>query len=125
MAKRRDWKRAGQAVKRQRRLMGWTNQEQAAEAAGISVATWREVEQGIGRAEAGTLGLVERALRWPAGMIERIADGEDPPEHTDPDRLAQLAAEMAELRAEVRTLRGAWEAQASLLADWLRRGSQK
>ena len=80
MARRRprDPKAVGECVADRRTELHLT-QQQAADAAGISKATWRLVECGYRSSySALTLTGIARTLRWPQDAIERLRAGEDP-----------------------------------------------
>ncbi len=81
------WTRVGNAVKDRRLALGWTQQE-AADRAGVSLATWRLIElAGRERFQELTLRGLVRGLGWPVGSIERLRAGGPPPgpdETTDP-----------------------------------------
>ena len=69
----------GRAVRDQRLHVGWTQQE-AAERAGVSLATWRLIESGgRDRYQELTVRGVTRCLGWPADAFDRILDGEPAP----------------------------------------------
>jgi transcriptional regulator with XRE-family HTH domain len=84
---RTQWKRVGDAVKDRRLALGWTQQE-AADRAGVSLATWRLIElAGRERFQELTLRGLVRGLGWPVGSVERLQAGGPPPgpdETTDP-----------------------------------------
>jgi transcriptional regulator with XRE-family HTH domain len=74
-----EWKRVGDAVKDRRLALGWTQQE-GADRAGLSLATWRLVELGgRQRYQELTLRGLVRGLGWPLGTIERLRAGDPPP----------------------------------------------
>jgi transcriptional regulator with XRE-family HTH domain len=81
------WTRVGDAVKDRRLALGWTQQE-AADRAGVSLATWRLIElAGRERFQELTLRGLVRGLGWPVGSIERLRAGgpaPGPDETTDP-----------------------------------------
>ena len=73
------WTRVGDAVKDRRLELGWTQQE-AADRAGVSLATWRLIElAGRERFQELTLRGLVRGLGWPVGAIERLRAGGPPP----------------------------------------------
>src|SRR5579862_7346424 len=73
------WTRVGDAVKDRRLALGWTQQE-AADRAGVSLATWRLIElAGRERFQELTLRGLVRGLGWPVGAIERLRAGGPPP----------------------------------------------
>ncbi|HVN50748.1 MAG TPA: helix-turn-helix transcriptional regulator [Acidimicrobiales bacterium] len=82
------WQRVADAVKDRRLTLGWTQQE-AADRAGVSLATWRLVESaGRERFQELTLRGLVRGLGWPVGSIERLRAGGPPP---TPDELTEPA----------------------------------
>lgn len=71
------WQRVARAVRRKREMLGLT-QRDAATTAGVSLATWNQLENAGGNTYRGlTLAAVNRALRWPPGMVERIHRGDE------------------------------------------------
>jgi transcriptional regulator with XRE-family HTH domain len=81
-----EWKRVGAAVKDRRLALGWTQQE-GADRAGVSLATWRLVELGgRQRYQELTLRGLVRGLGWPLDAIDRLRAGGDPP---DADELSE------------------------------------
>lgn len=74
----RDWDHVAAAIRSRRIAEGRTQQEMA-ERAGVSLATWRLLETaGRTRYQDLTLRGVTRALGWGPDAIERLLDGEDP-----------------------------------------------
>lgn len=65
------------AVRRARERAGYT-QDQAAEIAGLGVATWRQLEAGEA-VRSLTWAKAERALGWEAGTLEAVSLGENRP----------------------------------------------
>ena len=62
------WTRVGDAVKDRRLALGWTQQD-AADRAGVSLATWRLIElAGRERFQELTLRGLVRGLGWPVGL---------------------------------------------------------
>ena len=81
------WERVGHAVRNQRLHLGWTQQE-AAEHAGVSLATWRLVEAaGRDRYQELTMRGVCRAFSWPIDAFATILAGDEPPELVDRSQL--------------------------------------
>ena len=81
------WERVGHAVRNQRLHLGWTQQE-AAEHAGVSLATWRLVEAaGRDRYQDLTMRGVCRAFGWPIDTFTTILTGGEPPELVDASQL--------------------------------------
>jgi DNA-binding XRE family transcriptional regulator len=77
------WAKVGQAVRNQRLHLGWTQQD-AAEHAGVSLATWRLIEAGgRDRYQELTIRGVCRAFGWPTDAFAVILGGGDPPELVD------------------------------------------
>jgi transcriptional regulator with XRE-family HTH domain len=73
------WKRVGAAVKDRRLHLGWTQQE-SAERARVSLATWRLIESaGRDRYQDLTVRGVARALGWPPNAFAAIVAGGEPP----------------------------------------------
>lgn len=82
----RDWKRLGDATRRARKSLG-LNQDELAEAAGVSRATVQAIEQGVGFADVPkSVHKVAAAVGWPPGHAERILAGEDPPAPDAPEQ---------------------------------------
>jgi transcriptional regulator with XRE-family HTH domain len=82
------WTHLGLAVKDRRLALGWTQQE-AADRAGVSLATWRLVELGgRERYQELTLRGLIRGLGWPVDAVDRLRAGGDPP---GPDELVEPA----------------------------------
>lgn len=78
MARRRNWKAVGDCV-RTRRVELRLRQEDAAEVAGISIATWRLLEGGVREGyRNSTKVAVAQALRWPQDAIDRLLAGASP-----------------------------------------------
>jgi transcriptional regulator with XRE-family HTH domain len=74
----RDWDHVATAIRSRRIAEGRTQQEMA-ERAGVSLATWRLLETaGRTRYQDLTLRGVTRALGWGPDAIERLLAGEDP-----------------------------------------------
>lgn len=69
-----------QAAIRERRIELGMSISAAARIAGVSRATWTGAERGERATEAYNFGAIERALRWPAGTIERLLAGGTLPE---------------------------------------------
>ena len=73
------WKRVAEAVRDRRLTLGWTQQD-AADRAGVSLATWRLIESaGRDRYQDLTVRGVCRALGWSATTFDDIVAGGDPP----------------------------------------------
>ena len=73
------WKRVALAVRDRRLNLGWTQQE-AADRAGVSLATWRLIESaGRDRYQDLTVRGVCRALGWSANTFDDIVAGGDAP----------------------------------------------
>lgn len=70
------------AVRRARERAGYT-QEQAADIAGLGVATWRQLEAAES-VRSLTWAKAERALGWEAGTLEAVSLGESRPLPTAP-----------------------------------------
>lgn len=54
-----------------------------------------------------TLGLLDRALEWPAGTAKALLEGEDPPDMptlAEGERIEELERQVRELRDEVRAI---------------------
>jgi transcriptional regulator with XRE-family HTH domain len=72
-----NWQRVGATVRERRLDLGLT-QTEAAKAGGVSLATWRVVEQGQRTAYQGlTLRGVTKALSWRPNAIDVLLDGGD------------------------------------------------
>ena len=94
-----DWPAVADAVRARLAELDLTHAA-AAQRAGVAPMTFRELVQGTDRRRsARTLAAVSEALGWAPGHLAAVARGEDTPATGD------LAAELAELRREVRTLR--------------------
>ena len=74
----RDWDHVATAIRRRRIAEGRTQQEMA-ERAGVSLATWRLLEtSGRDKYQDLTLRGVTRALGWGPDAIEELLAGKDP-----------------------------------------------
>jgi hypothetical protein len=81
------WERVGHAVRNQRLHLGWTQQD-AAEHAGVSLATWRLIEAaGRDRYQDLTMRGVCRAFQWPNDTFATLLAGGDPPPLVDESQL--------------------------------------
>jgi transcriptional regulator with XRE-family HTH domain len=80
------WQRVGHAVRNQRLHLGWTQQE-AAERANVSLATWRLIESGgRDRYQDLTVRGVCRAFGWPTDAFTTILEGGEAPAVESDDR---------------------------------------
>lgn len=102
----------GKAI-RDRRQQLRLSQREAAHRADFSNETWRKAEAGHPVAER-TLAYIEQVLEWPAGTVDAILAGQDPPADWLPrpdvspeeqSRLIDLERRIAELEREVIELR--------------------
>jgi transcriptional regulator with XRE-family HTH domain len=77
--------------------LGWT-QAQLAEQARLNVRVINSFLNGRNWPQSRTRAQIEVALKWPVGMLSRIAMGEEPPRsrRRDPEELRRLIAEMQE-----------------------------
>lgn len=77
------WEEIGRAVRNQRLHLGWTQQD-AADRAGLSLATWRTIEAG-GRDlyQELTIRKVCRSFGWPSDAFTVILDGGGAPALVD------------------------------------------
>lgn len=74
-----DWHRVADAIERRRAVL-FSSREEAADASGVAVTVWQQLERAKKDAyRKGTLARVEKALRWPAGTIDAIGEGGAPP----------------------------------------------
>jgi len=89
------WNDIGAAVRNQRLHLGWTQQE-AAENAGLSLATWRLIEAGgRDRYQELTIRGVCRAFGWPIDAFAVTLAGGDPPDVVDLENTPSAKAEAA------------------------------
>lgn len=103
MADHDDWIRVAKAVRRRRVELGRTQQE-IADDAGVSLATWRLIESaGRDRYQDLTVRGVTKALGWHADAIDTLLDGE---------------AELAELAERPSTGAVAGAVPAGLASRW-------
>jgi hypothetical protein len=103
-----DWRRLGEHVTRRREHELGMTQADVHAAGGPSPASQRKIERGeLPEATARTLGSLERALRWPAGTINRILAGGEPDGAaptpppavlSDADRLMDYEIKLLEIR---------------------------
>lgn len=82
------------AIRRRREDLELT-QETAARLAGLSVATWANIERGSTRPTAATIRGVAAALRWPAPFMDDIEAGREPGALGSGD----LASDLADIAA--------------------------
>lgn len=74
----RDWVRLGETMRERREALNLT-QQQASEAAGVSLAVWSVLERGRNdNPKRKSLRGVDTALGWGHGSAEAIADGGEP-----------------------------------------------
>ncbi len=103
----RDWAAVATAITTRLAELEMTQQELAARS-GVSVATLRQLQRGMDRRRnPRTLAAVSSALRWPAGYLGDVAEGQDvarPVANALPRRLEADAGDLAELRRVVATL---------------------
>jgi transcriptional regulator with XRE-family HTH domain len=95
----RSWEHVGQQVDRRITELGMTKAA-VARRAGVDTSTLWKVRTGSGaEVSKRTLERIDKALRWPAGTITAVRNGQDPPTAvlTDPDRLDRLEDELADL----------------------------
>lgn len=102
------WDRVKSAVTIRRGQLGFRRQEDIATKAKVGVETWRDIEGGRRlRYRLGTLTLIASALGWPPDMLQRIAEGEEPPREDDPElvrRVDQLDDRLTRLESAVDSL---------------------
>jgi hypothetical protein len=98
-----DWDRVAAEVERRRVECGFRRQEDAADAGGIGVEAWRDIENSRKtRYRRTTLASVARALEWPADAVEAIAQGASVPAAKPiEDRIANLEHRFNELESKV------------------------
>lgn len=103
-----DRERVAKYVVARRGALGLT-QEQLAERAGVTVKTVYNLESGGRWPQARTRGAIEEALRWRAGDLVRIAEGQEPTPvqvGAEPDldtvvrELRELESYFADLKAD-------------------------
>jgi transcriptional regulator with XRE-family HTH domain len=95
----RSWEHVGQQVDRRITELGMTKAA-VARRAGVDTSTLWKVRTGRGdEVSERTVERIDKALRWPAGTIKAVRQGQDPPTAvlTDPDRLDRLEDELADL----------------------------
>lgn len=99
-----DWAAVARVVNERMAERGITQRE-LADASGVSVATVRQVQQGeVRRRSTVTLGALSRALGYPDDYLRRIAlggAGDTPNGAADPAVVAELRAEVEDLRQRV------------------------
>lgn len=98
--KQEDWKRAGREVARRRGERGYLRQEDAVEASGVGITTWRELENGRPPKSPALRAAICRVLDWPSNALEQLAGGDDITAPTDEvsERLRRIEAMIEELR---------------------------
>ncbi len=74
-----DWQAVGRTVTRLRAEHGWT-QPKLFEHSGVSIATIRNTEKGIGKRGRRTLEDLSKAFGKPRNYLSEILDGHQPPE---------------------------------------------
>lgn len=120
--KKLDWQRVGELVASRRAELRLGTQDDAAKLAGIGQVAWREVELGHGATKrVGTLTLIAMALQWPRDMLQRIAQGEDPPDAVDASGLAALEQRVAAVESDL----GAIRSQVEQIRDLLPAGDDE
>lgn len=78
LGSRADWQRLGAAVRRARIDMGFTNRENFAESAGVSVRTLADLESGNrSNFSNRVLTALEMSLGWPSGTVSQIVSDQD------------------------------------------------
>lgn len=75
----KDWQAVGRTVTRLREEHGWT-QPKLFEHSGVSIATIRNTEKGIGNRGRRTLEDLSKAFGKPRNYLSEILDGREPPE---------------------------------------------
>lgn len=126
-----DWERMGQAIEERRGALD-LSKAAVARRGPIDSSTLYHAIQGSKRS-AATYEKIEKALNWPAGTLERIGQGGDPPEDAldDSARLRRIEEratsqemEVRRLTEEVRDLNGELSALSDQLAEISRRVSE-
>ncbi|WP_226967102.1 helix-turn-helix domain-containing protein [Streptomyces phaeolivaceus] len=124
------WRRLGRALREARERRGWSQEELAAEA-GVSKGAVQGAEAGrVPKTRMPqTLAPIARALGWPAGSVERVIAGGEPPGGWHDVRAEIADEEVAAImtNAMVRSIDGATgveirQATESALAELRRRG---
>jgi DNA-binding XRE family transcriptional regulator len=75
-----DWRMIGRAIYQRRAELGMKSQQALADAAHVHVNTIGRIERGVPSSRRNpTWPAIESALRWPAGYISGLADGDTNP----------------------------------------------
>lgn len=86
--------RLGELVNERRRAMSLSISA-AARAAGIDRGTWTGIEKGTRETVEYNFARIERVLGWQPGTIDRIMDGEDPGEGTEPEEVRWVGSDLS------------------------------
>lgn len=99
-----DWPRAGRLVRERMGELG-LDQVELSRRSGVSDATIRALTRGERRAyQPKRLGSLSRALGWPPHQIERLSQGEPPPQIVDFLDREALQRQVSEIRADLDAL---------------------
>lgn len=89
-------RRLGMCVVARRKQLGMKSRRALARRAGLSYRVLGDIERGSRSVAPGTYAMLEQALEWPPGTVERIRRGGQPPVEADDDIVGHLIARIVD-----------------------------